>query len=362
MAQQPDGAFAEVDGFSWARGTILGDAACLTLTEPATADAVARAFGGDPAQVRELRLDEAAEELAEGPWVALRPVGTWILAVELNGWQGSRPEVLERVSAGGRAVSAYWNVNGQTQFSYAAAGQVLTAFDAVFPERRTGADPDVLASAGDGLPWAGALPVPLLLALLARVTGSPLDPSWLDGTWQVFPIEALAEAVDAGIDPDTEELTYDHPLLAWQLRHATGPGQRAAALGHAAAAARWGLAGSRSAVSGNYQNVSGNAWPSEPWRSAHGHDAAAHRGRPRTAPHPHGQGDGQEPPREPQHALRPHGRDHRAGQLSGLIASRPRLHRLRLPRPPALAPLAPLAALAARSPRRCAGSPCCAEL
>ncbi len=227
---QPDGGFPEVDGFSWATDTILGDAACLTLTEPATVDAVARAFGGDPAQRRELRLDEAAEELSEAPWVALRPMGSWILAVELNGWQGSRPEILERVSAGGRAVSAYWNVNGQTQFSYAAAGQLLSAFDAVFPERRTGADPDVLAPARDGLPWADALPVPLMLALLARVTGSPLDPSWLDGTLQVLPIEALAEAVDAGIDPDTEELTYDYPLLAWQLRHAAGPGQRAAAL------------------------------------------------------------------------------------------------------------------------------------
>jgi hypothetical protein len=234
---QPYGGLPEVDAFDWATGTVLDDAACLTLTEAATVAEVARAFGGDPGRARELTLDEAAEQLTEGPWIAVRPVGSWVLAVELNGWQGSRPEVLERVSAGGRAVSAYWSVNGQTQFCYADRGQVMTAFDAVFPERRTGADPDALAPAADGLPWADALPVPLLLALLARVTGSPPDPTWLDGTLQVFPIEVLAEAVDAGIDPDTEELTYGQPLLAWELRHATGPGQRAAAL----AAARYAI-------------------------------------------------------------------------------------------------------------------------
>jgi hypothetical protein len=230
-----------VDGFGWATDTVLDGAACLTLAEPGSVLAVAAAFGGDPARARALPLARAGDEFAGVPWVAVRAVDSWVLAVELNGWQGSRPEVLERVAAGGRAVSAYWNVNGQTQFSYAAAGQVLTAFDAVFPGRRTGAEPDVLVPAMDGLPWEDALPVPLLLALAARVTGTALQPSWLDGAFQVFPVEVLAEAVDAGIDPDTEELTYDHPLLAWELRRAAEPRQRAAAL--AAAQHAIGLAG-----------------------------------------------------------------------------------------------------------------------
>jgi Family of unknown function (DUF6461) len=238
---QPDRGFPEVDAFAWATGSILGDAACLTLTEQAGVTAVARAFGGDPAGAREWTLAQAAGELTEVPWVALRPVGSWVLAVELNGWQGSRPEVLERVSETGRTVSAYWNVNGRTQLAYAAAGQVLTALDAVFPGRRTGADPNALVPAMAGLPWADALPVPLVLALAARLTGSPLQPSWLDGTFQVFPLEVLAEAVQPGIDPYTEALTYDDPPVAWAIRHAPEQRQRAAA--RAAARHAIGLAG-----------------------------------------------------------------------------------------------------------------------
>src|SRR5690349_20676641 len=36
------------------------------------------------------------------------PAGPAVLAVEFNGWQGSRPEVLARLSAGGLAASMYW--------------------------------------------------------------------------------------------------------------------------------------------------------------------------------------------------------------------------------------------------------------
>lgn len=229
------------DEYGWAAGSVLGDAACLTLAEPADVRALVEAFGGDPAQLRELPLADAREEFGDVPWVAVRAVGSWVLAVELNGWQGSRPEVLDRVSAGGRAVSAYWSSDGHTQFSSAAGGQVLAAVDVVFPERVFGADPGVLAPALTGLRWDDALPVPLLLMLVARVTGAAPQPSWLDGSFQVVPVEVLAGAVDAGIDPDTEELTYEHPLLAWELRHAAGPRQRAAAL--AAARHAIGLAG-----------------------------------------------------------------------------------------------------------------------
>jgi hypothetical protein len=87
------------------------------------------------------------------------------------GWQGSRPEVLRRISAGGRAVSAYWNVNLTTRFSYAAGGRVLTAFEVMSPDRRHGADPDCLEEARAGLPWEDGEWVPLMLALAFRVTG-----------------------------------------------------------------------------------------------------------------------------------------------------------------------------------------------
>lgn len=221
--------FPQIEAFSWIRGTVIGDAACLTLVWSGDRDAVARGFGGDPRSARRLSLEAARDEFADAPWIGVRMVGSRVLAVEVNGWQGSRPEVLERVSAGTRAVSAYWNVNGQTRFSYAAAGRVLTSFDAVFPDRRTGADPDGLEAARAGLPWDDALPEPLTLALAARVTGTPAEPWWLDGVFEIIPVQALPEALQGEVDPDTEPLTYEDPPLAWALRHASGPGQRAAA-------------------------------------------------------------------------------------------------------------------------------------
>jgi Family of unknown function (DUF6461) len=234
----PAEAIPEVAAFGWVAGTVIGDAACLTLVRSADPYLVARGFGGDPAGARPVTLAEAAEAFPDSSWLAVRVVGLWVLAVEVNGWQGTRPEVLERLSAGTRAVSVYWNVNGQTRFSLAAAGHVLTTFDPQFPDRRDGADPDGLEAVRAGLPWDDALPRPLALALAARVTGHPARPAWLGGTFEVIPVEALPEGLRAATDPDTEPLTYDDPPLAWALRRSAGEQQRAAALAAARYAVR----------------------------------------------------------------------------------------------------------------------------
>src|SRR5487761_71292 len=174
--------------------------------------------------------DDAAEvadsgELIESQWLGVRSLGPWTLAVEVNGWQGSRPEVLERVSAGTRAVSAYWSVNGGTRFSYAAAGRVLAAFDPVFPDRREGADPDCLEGLRAGLSWDEGEEVAMMLALAARVTGLTPVPEWLEGEFYVIPVEPLAEAVRPDADPPTSA----EPPLAWAQRHAAdGPLREAA--------------------------------------------------------------------------------------------------------------------------------------
>src|SRR5581483_1036087 len=226
----------EAAGLAWIRQTVIGQAGCLTMIAtgspgaPGDPVAVSRCFGGRADQARGLTLDEAAAEFGGTAAVAVRDVGSWLLAVEINGWQGSREEVLRRVSAGGRAVSAYWDVNAVTRFSYAADGQVVTAFEATSPGRRSGADPGRLEGLRADLPWDDADPVALMLALAGRVTGVPIRPGWLAGEFTVVPLEPLAEDVRAGIDPDAEPLTYDDRPLAWALRQAPSDGQRRAAL------------------------------------------------------------------------------------------------------------------------------------
>jgi hypothetical protein len=218
--------------FRWVRDSVLRDAGCVTLVHSGDLPAVVRAFGGDPdgarrlslAAAENLALDGASDELVASQWIAVRMLPPWILVVEVNGWQGSRPEVLTRVSAGTRAVSAYWNENAGTQFSCAVAGQLLTTFDAVFPGRREGTDPDSLEALRADLDWDGDELVSPMLALAARVTGQALDRQWLDGELDVIPVEPVAEAVRPSVNPDSESLTYDDPPLAWALRQA-GDGQ-----------------------------------------------------------------------------------------------------------------------------------------
>lgn len=228
---------AGAEAYAWVKESVLRDAGCVTLVRSGDQAAVALAFGGDPGHTRPLSLVAAANlslgasggELAASPWMALRPVQSWLLAVEVNGWQGSRPEVLSRVSAGTLAVSAYWNVNGTTRFSYAAGGRLLATFDAVFPDRRAGDDPDCLEELRAGLPWDQPELVPVMLALAARITGLAIMPEWFDGNFDVVPVEPLPEAVQSALDPDIAALTYEDPPIAWALRHAGGRAQRDAA-------------------------------------------------------------------------------------------------------------------------------------
>ena len=61
---------------------------------------------------------------------------------ENNGFQGARSEVLQLLSAGARAHSAFWNANMVTRLSFAHDREVVAAMEAGVPVG--GAAPDVL--------------------------------------------------------------------------------------------------------------------------------------------------------------------------------------------------------------------------
>lgn len=217
----------EIEGFGWVRSTVLRDAACLTLVSPPDAGRVTRGFGGDIEATSRMPLAEAGGNPPTGePVIAVRDLGAWLLVAEVNGWQGSRPEVLRRVSAGGRAVSCYWNVNGVTRFSYAVAGRLLTSFEAMSPGQRHGADPDALEEARSGLPWGSGQWVPLMLALAARVTGQRPGPDWLAGDFTVVPVTPVDDYPASAVYPPSQALTYDDGPLAWALVHADDASRR----------------------------------------------------------------------------------------------------------------------------------------
>lgn len=207
----------EVAAFRWVRDTEIGEAGCVTFVADADVASVARGFAGRADDATPMPLRNVDARLGED-LVAVRSLGPWVLAVEVNGWQGSRPEVLARISQGTRAVSAFWNVSALTRFSYAAEGRVLTAFEAMSPESRQGAEPDALEATRANLRWDDF--VPAMLALVSRVTGQRLTRDILSGEFQVFPVEPPAEEIRPEISPEHEGLTYDDPPLAWALREA----------------------------------------------------------------------------------------------------------------------------------------------
>jgi hypothetical protein len=131
----------ELTRFDWVQGSAIGEAGCITFVERADLAAVASAFGGDLAHAGEGELADSFGDPAE-PSALLRQVGDVVIVVENNGFEGSRPEVLQRLP--GSAVSLYWNVNAVTRFSYAVEGTVLTAFEAMLRNDRSGAEPDAV--------------------------------------------------------------------------------------------------------------------------------------------------------------------------------------------------------------------------
>ncbi|MBA8951557.1 DUF6461 domain-containing protein [Actinomadura namibiensis] len=179
-------------------------AACVTLVEDDDIERVATGFGGRMDHALHVEgprpLAEALAVVAERipgvgsrdglPVILLARLGGWTVAFEDNGGEGVRPEVLERVSHGRRAVGLFWNVIKSPSFAFAENGRVLAALPEGLPEWAYGADPGRIDAALEGLDWRNRLSA--LFALAARLTGQALGPEWLVGG---FPGEFLAVPV-----------------------------------------------------------------------------------------------------------------------------------------------------------------------
>ena len=98
----------------------LGVAGCLTLVSGTDERSVLEAFG---AQLDEpLSLDDVIETMVRAVGVVLW--GDGLIAFEINGFEGTRPEVLQLASQDGRAASIYWNVEGVVRLTCADKGRM----------------------------------------------------------------------------------------------------------------------------------------------------------------------------------------------------------------------------------------------
>ncbi|MER7080913.1 hypothetical protein SAMN02982929_02655 [Saccharopolyspora kobensis] len=208
---------SEIERAGWVRRSIIQEAACLTFVRGGNLGQVAEAFGAIVACDRELDVDEFCEEAfanqEKHPMIALKQLGDWVLVLEDSGQQGRRPEVLRRV-AETEAVSVFWDGSGLTRFSHAVRGQLSTAFEAVLPEIREGADPDALEQLRVDLPWSQADPVALMLVLAGRITGLPPSPGWLAGRLRTFPVAPWPDDLVAVSDPLEHVAGYPAELIS----------------------------------------------------------------------------------------------------------------------------------------------------
>jgi hypothetical protein len=222
--------------YAWFNDHWLREAFCITLVRGLDEGEVLRRFGGERSQPRPLTAGGAGE--LSGSFhagypqtiLATRSVG-WAVAVEDNGFEGWRPEVLRALSRGSQAVSVFDN-GSEGDFSYAADGRLLVQFELLFPRRRWGGQPDLLLpqmrAVGLDPDWDQPPPGELdtaALALAERVTGVHLGPSILDGPLPVAEIAPLLDDPPASFSLDGE----DAELAAAIDQAAPGVLRRAAA-------------------------------------------------------------------------------------------------------------------------------------
>jgi hypothetical protein len=202
--------------YAWFNDHWLRQAFCITLVRGLDEAEVLRRFGGEHSQPRPLTVAQAGELSEPLParyqqLILVTTADGWSLAVEDNGFEGWRPEVLRTLSRGTQAVSIFDSGN-EGYFSYAADGALLVQFELLFPQRRWGSQPDLLLAqmraVGLDPDWQEPPPGELdtaALALAERVTGAQLDPSLLEGPLLVAEIAPLLDDPPASFFLDTED-------------------------------------------------------------------------------------------------------------------------------------------------------------
>jgi hypothetical protein len=151
----------------------------LTLVRPAGPQALERLH---PTRVLEgkLSLEEAGGlvlDRFDGSRLAVQvdELDGWTTLIEPFGWAGATPDVLARLSKGGRAVNVYWNVNALMHVGWADDGRIVASFDPLLDDRLDGGEPEEA-----DLPFGDperSLRAALVLA--ERLTGVRIERTWL---------------------------------------------------------------------------------------------------------------------------------------------------------------------------------------
>jgi hypothetical protein len=167
----------------------LGDSYCVScIRQVPPEDALIR-LGGDA--VTRSTLAEAVSSAGSFDagyrrMAVAALAGDWSVLLEVHGIEGSRPEVLRALSRGTEVYSAFSTV-GPSIVSFAADGELVTAFDPRGTYRRWGRDPERLTG-----PIADEDVVDPL-AFLERVTGVTVSRALFTGTLAATAVTPLLD-------------------------------------------------------------------------------------------------------------------------------------------------------------------------
>jgi hypothetical protein len=155
---------------------------CLTFVRGSTEREVLEGFGANPDDTGAAGATIPFGEAHDRPRVMVGRSGEWAFALEENILpQGTRPEVLRRVSARTEAVAIYNDIGKDNdEFAHAFNGEIITALTTTAPPSWGGSEPDRLRSLAEEIALdddgeSGLLGLEVLLALAEGVFGISLD-------------------------------------------------------------------------------------------------------------------------------------------------------------------------------------------
>jgi hypothetical protein len=198
---------------------------CLTFVRGATEREVFEGFGADPDDKFDSRATIPFGEVHDRPTVMVGRSGEWVFALEENiPAQGTRPEVLRRLSARTEAVAVYNDIGKDNdEFAHAVNGEVITALTTTVPPYWWGSEPDRLRSLAEEIALdddgeSGLLGLEVLLALAEGVFGISLGEEALSRPLVAAPMLPVLDDLPAPRPTETRPRVSD-PVSSLLLAH-----------------------------------------------------------------------------------------------------------------------------------------------
>ena len=202
---------------------LLGMAGCLTLVAGVDERAVLEAFGAELDEP--LTLHEVADAMVIA--VGVVPCGDGVLAFEINGFGGTRPEVLRVASAESRAASIFWNVNGIVQLTCASAGSMRGSEELLVLDETASLPLDLVPDLAAAFEREEDMVLPGVRPA-ETFTGLSTDGLVVPADVTMYPLLTVVPDLEA-VDPFSMLWTFDAPELSARILEASPSAQRALA-------------------------------------------------------------------------------------------------------------------------------------